>query len=145
MNAQEKDFRIGNYVSHYTQIIELDGVTTGYLTAANCEVIPPDQVEGIPLSEEWLKKFGFALIDQSPFTEIKLKYWVKNRVCLFFNDPILPETKPSIFLLGFADQRMGVYSVVTLRWIDKVHELQNAYSLTGEELSISEPIKKVTE
>lgn len=45
--------------------------------------------EGIPLTEEWLIKFGFKKIEESPFTEdIELKYWVNNRVCLFFNDTI---------------------------------------------------------
>ena len=89
----------------------------------------------LPLTSEWLERFGFALVKESPFEGLKMKYWVNNRVCLFFN-----ESEPfNTYLLGFADQRFGKYSVVTGDWIYHVHTLQNAfYAFTGTELTIKE-------
>jgi hypothetical protein len=40
-------------------------------------------------------------------------------------------------MIGVGEQRFGVYSAVTRRWITEVHTLQNAfYAWTGRELEL---------
>lgn len=94
-----------------------------------------DRFEGIELTPEWLIKFGFEKrhSDWSPF-EIKMNYWVHECLCLFYNESPPKNT----YLVGYADLRMGVYSVVTHRWINTVHDLQNIFhSFRGRELELT--------
>jgi hypothetical protein len=137
-----QELRIGNFVTYKdygtSTIVRLD--SEGFCSILPCNWTGPigkvlQEIEPIDLTEDWLKKFGFKKIEESPFTEdISLKYWVNNRVCLFFNESPPEDT----WLIGWADQRFGKYSVVTGRWIHHVHELMNIhFALTGEELTIS--------
>lgn len=137
MKASE--LKIGNLVNRLgrmTQVLAMQqSEQVDYVSTPLSGAVTINQIEPIPLTEEWLLKFGFTLVEESPFEEIKMKYWVRNRICLFFN-----ESEPfNTYLLGFADQRFGKYSVVTGNWIEYVHTIQNAFhSLTGEELTIKE-------
>lgn len=134
---QPQELRIGNYVNRLgeiTQILAIQkGEQTSYVSTRLSGAVTINQIDPISLSEEWFKKFDFKLVEESPFEDIKLKYWVKNRICLFFND----SPPYNVYLLGFADQRFGKYSVVTGDWIEHVHVLQNAfYALNNEELNV---------
>jgi hypothetical protein len=92
----------------------------------------PIEMDGIPITQGYLLKYGFSLIEESPFQDMKMKYWVKEGLCLFFN-----ESPPfNTYLVGFADQRFGKYSIVTGEWIKYVHTLQNTfYAFRGKEMN----------
>ena len=126
-----EELRLGNYFkTNIVQQVDIEHLE--FLLNPHTD---HSAVQPIPLTSEWLERFGFALVKESPFEGLKMKYWVNNRVCLFFN-----ESEPfNTYLLGFADQRFGKYSVVTGDWIYHVHTLQNAfYAFTGTELTIKE-------
>jgi hypothetical protein len=79
-----------------------------------------DLLFGIPLTEDWLLKFGFDLINneyhQSRNHELKL-YWTVNK------NKMIPEFNEKRFVTGYD--------------FKYVHQLQNLYFiLTGEELTI---------
>lgn len=93
------------------------------------------EIEPIPLTSERLLKFGFTEVDTPTFENIKLKYYCKNAVCLFFNGSPPENT----YLTGHGFNVGRDYYASTAKWIDSVHELQNYYyALTGEELTIEE-------
>lgn len=86
----------------------------------------------IPLTEEWLKKFGFTKQGELNYT----RYWHKNPDALFSfgnyarsNDD--PESKPTL-KARCKDGQTNQVSIASLKY---VHQLQNLYfALTGEEL-----------
>lgn len=99
-----------------------------------------DDLEPIPLTEEWLIRFGFVKHDQGLFENIQMSYWAKDAVLLFFNGS-LPE---NTYLLGFGFNDINQkYYAATMCWINSVHELQNAYhSMKQKDITISEPTKQ---
>lgn len=109
MNAQE--LRIGNYISNGVLPIK-----AGYDQVRFAEIFEP-----IPLTEEWLLKFGFVfrgIYYHFPLNDIfKLEQY---------------KHKNSFWL------RHGKESIDCTR-INYVHQLQNLYfALTGQELTIQE-------
>jgi hypothetical protein len=85
--------------------------------------------EPIPLTEEWLLKFGFK-------QQGNRKIWIKDRLCVVYESYIDLSNKPipAAFYIGFKDLGNVVFHT-TLK-VDYVHTLQNAFFLTGEELTI---------
>lgn len=72
--------------------------------------------ESIPLTEEWLIKFGFTEEVNSQF----VKFWRKNNITIYHRYDLLPNE----FILSEFDVK-----------IQYVHQLQNLYfTLTGKEL-----------
>jgi hypothetical protein len=78
----------------------------------------PFEIDGVPITEEWLLKLGFNSIDSDP----DILYYTKNNVAL---------------------NAFGDHSKIWLRYVSNtieiksVHQLQNLYfALTGEELTI---------
>ena len=131
------DLRVNNYVSvkeselksflddyglqgieNSFEVVSIDNVYLNILIdGLECEYYLSD-CEPIPLTEEWLKRFGF---DFTPS-----EYYVKNDFSCFF---------------GFTDETAGKIifaSNFKKRIIIKyVHQLQNLYhALTGEELEL---------
>jgi hypothetical protein len=92
-----------------------------------------DALQPVTLTKEWLLRLDFNLVEESPFPLIKLPYYVKNGICLFFNESPPENT----WLIGWADKRFdNGYQVTTGRWIHYVHELQNIhFAITGNELT----------
>lgn len=124
---RETELRIGN-------IVYIKSKNKQCTILSGSEIDNAEDMEGILLTEELLKRFGFTLVEQSPFETITLKYWVKNRICLFFNESPPENT----WLVGWADQRFGKYSVATGEWITDVHTIQNIFhALTGKELKLN--------
>ena len=92
----------------------------------------PWEMEPIPLDESWLLRFGFTKCE-SGFDNIDLPYWVKNGVCLFYNESPPENT----YLIGQGFSYENLYYAARNRWIDSVHELMNIYfAITGEELEL---------
>ena len=74
----------------------------------------------IPLTEEWLLKFGFELdIEDGGYQKGKYKVSVSDEGCLFF------------IYIGYYPEEIAEFKYV--------HQLQNLYfALTGEELELKE-------
>lgn len=141
MAIRAEELRIGNLVQHEIGVCTVNmlrGQDIGlYDEALELLGTTLKRVSGIPLTEEWLVRFGFSLIETDiPFERPKMKYWVNDGICLFFNESPPDNT----WLVGFADCYFGKYSVVTTDWIYYVHTIQNIYHATkGRELTLSPP------
>lgn len=60
-------------------------------------------------------------------------YWVKNKICLFYNMPINSDDQH--FYIGYVEMRAGRYIAVAFKWIDNLEELTKIYeSITGESI-----------
>ena len=115
MAIQANEIRIGNYVNDvcFGSISKFDSFKD------LCDVeLNPEEFEPIPLTEEWLLKFGFAFQDDS--------FSIRNLFIVFF------EGKIECY---FKDWAVG--HLVKLRNLQYVHQLQNLnFALTGYELTI---------
>jgi hypothetical protein len=87
--------------------------------------IKAKEVEGIPLNEEWLKKFGFE-----PSNEKDKYYFLGNNIAVSCADNKIK------FIMG------NFICSLVLSEIQYVHQLQNLfYCLTNQELTIKEATK----
>jgi hypothetical protein len=122
MKASE--LRIGNLVMRYSNIMEILGrgndsadlILLQPNTRVNWRMLYSD-IFGIPLTEEWLLKFGFEL------------------------DHTNQSWHHRTFVLGEfeMEELVGEYGYNQTK-LQYVHQLQNLYfALTGEELTIKEP------
>jgi len=114
------ELRIGNWIQfRYTETPVR--ITLGdFVREYNDEHL--EDYEPIPLTEEWLLKFGFENysmnLDEDGFTHVDVSF-LSGGVEVYINDMIYPHIK-------------------------HVHQLQNLYfALTGEELQTDESDKKV--
>ena len=94
-----------------------------------------EDVKPIPITEGRLKDFGFEkkppLFESYPLHP----YWVKDGVCLFFNE----SDSRDIYLLGYAEMRIGKYYATANKWTQSLHVLQNYYfAHTEKELTVNE-------
>lgn len=116
---KQTELRLGNYITIHgclQEIVELP-------LPENCT---DENTKPIPLTEEWLLKFGFYADNESWYYSL---YFDKNqetfKICPLYSNGI-----PS-----------GMFSVLNcmacVKKIQFVHQLQNLYfALTGEELTI---------
>ena len=116
MKAEE--LRIGNYI-YYSSEVSKDELMTVSIGTFGLMLYNSDQLSPIPLTEEWLLKFGFE----------------SDEITFEFNG----------FTLGwYKGDKMyylptGQISLRHKKEIEYVHQLQNLYfALTGEELTIKE-------
>ena len=112
-----KDLRIGNYLRKENTVVQIDARSIFDMSAPN----GMSKYEPIPLTEEWLLKFGF--IDR-------------------YNARWLQDNKMTTWEVTIIDGKFHVtvngdeYRLCELHY---VHELQNVYhSLTGEELTLKQ-------
>lgn len=125
MKANE--LRINNWVyevdEDFNRLLVQIGV--GDLCDIECSIDNEGDYEPIPLTAEWLEKFGFEN------SSIKDKFYTKN-------------TSLAISIVGnkFRFIQGNFVCQLILRELDYVHQLQNLYfALTGEELTIQEDTK----
>ena len=134
---QANELRIGNYVTHGNEklckviSIENDKAELSYDGESNgiswhyFKKVHPF-IEPIPLTEEWLVKFGFEKKEDLnskdyPFAHSIFTKSSKSRLC-------------NEFKIGANQNGFHFYSMV---YINYIHQLQNLYfALTGEELEI---------
>jgi len=124
MKANE--LRIGNYVQ-YPNLKKPIRVSFIDTTETNTTRAQP-----IPLTEEWLLKFGFYFV-----IAINNRY-LKDYGAFYFTIMIMNDDKSYQVSLSNHEKREGesIY-VVGLGIIKHVHQLQNLYfALTGEELEM---------
>jgi hypothetical protein len=92
---------------------------------------PRSWCKAIPLTEEWLLKFGLK-------QQGNRKMWTKDRVCVVLEayTDLSGKPTPEAFYIGFKD--LGNVLFHTTLKVEYVHTLQNAFALTGEELTIKQ-------
>jgi hypothetical protein len=124
------ELRIGNLVHRLAKIvvvkaIEIDNEGLGYLSA-NGEAVTQNQVEPIPLTEEWLlkagfeKKFNIGCGEKDP----NAYYWQGKKIDLTLD-----------LELSTPDHNYDSISVNGSMPLKYLHQLQNLYyTLTGEEI-----------
>lgn len=127
MKANE--LKIGNYVNvelHIAIPLKIEAITGSSVSLSGIEnnrytPFTIDRVKPIPLTEEWLKKFGFK----------KLGDWFIKKPLSSVNEYAYnPYIKQFDVINGSGEE----IDLVELKY---VHQLQNLYfALTGEELEI---------
>ena len=127
-NLTATELRIGNWVfsKETNNIQKITGLTEDipFIDSITFDYQNYDEIEPIPLTEEWLLKFGFEKDGyncEKPF----FFYFEKNgiRINNYYG-----------YFLDNPNERVG-----KRLFIKHVHQLQNLYfALTGEELTIKE-------
>lgn len=127
---EARELRIGNFVNvrygdnpHEVQSVGLNGIDLraedGYSVGAMHE---NDELSGIPLTEEWLLKFGFF--------EKNLNFYLDG-IELYFQRAM------RIYVFKYFENKTNGRYIE----IEYVHQLQNLYfALTGSELTIKETV-----
>lgn len=115
---KREDLRIRNLVEyentyHTINQIRIERIFTRHHAQSKCEcdyVHSIEEIKPIPLTEEWLVKFGFIKISEDNFIRRGVKILIEDGICfLCFNNDFIE--------------------------IEFIHVLQNVfYPLTGEEL-----------
>lgn len=114
------ELRIGNlcmdYYGHVFEVVELSQDTV----SADDKLYKQNDVFGIPLTEEWLIKFGYKYSDVDGF-------WLN------------PDDEENIDItLRFVQSNDKFYEFHSARRVQYLHEAQNfKFALTGEELTIT--------
>ena len=117
MKANE--LRIGNYVDYYGNIVTINSVNENDVGFS--DYVPIDyplltEIEPIPLTEDWLVRFGFEKINTT---------WYAY--------------KRGVFRLNISFDVEWVNNWMGIR-LKHVHQFQNIYfALTGQELEIISP------
>tara|TARA_R110000787_G_scaffold17123_2_gene53996 strand:+ start:1212 stop:1544 length:333 start_codon:yes stop_codon:yes gene_type:complete len=109
---KESELRIGNYVYYYKEIIQVPHLDNSLVK----------KIKTIPLTEEWLFKFGFEL-------ESKHKHEYN-----YIKSPLIYNTyhKQTLLFKPIVNKKLLLSND-----IKSVHQLQNLYfALTGKELII---------
>ncbi len=115
MKASE--LRIGNFYDHNGFVNEVHPNTIEEVWISERSWVKP-----IPLSEEWLIKFGFKKRDMLSSVLFDMK---NPRFSIYLNPPIDKSNKWNI---------LGIEKNVNIQY---VHQLQNLYfALTGKELTL---------
>ena len=118
-----RELRIGNYVKHFENGIVLTvGRTVAFKTPTNTIRVDVDDLEPIPLTEEWLLKFGFEKESNKSYsTGEEIVYSVYRLDELTYN----------------SIQKNWWFNGVLSNQPIYVHQLQNLYhALTNEELTL---------
>ena len=143
---EAKELRIGNYVYYSIEdsmeddrieLVEVDNINhygineIDDFNGGDYSIREEDYLRGIPLTEEWLIKFGFF---EESLSQFVLK-WQDNDNCrsyFVYSDWCTISVNHS-----YSDAHEDDY--VVHREIEYVHQLQNLFfALTGEELTIKE-------
>lgn len=135
MKANE--LRIGNFIKH-EEIIQVQGINNGegiddwYIQYSN-NFIPIEDIEPVPLTEEWLIKFGFNRLEQGDLGYMPLDYRIALPNGGFLYACVVESSEEGRYYLCLTD-----YGTITTKDKDVyVHTLQNTYlGLTGLELDI---------
>lgn len=150
MTVQE--LRIGNYVEESVLgvvtvstiepeliWVESKNMKSSHVIESSYYHVDINSITPIPLTREWLLKFGFN--SNSPckdFEDCGMPYYAKHGVLLFYNGNRLKHELCD-YMIGYGSMRSGKYHIAMIKWIKYIHQLQNLYfALTGEELTVKE-------
>ena len=125
MKIEAKELMIDNYISYLAekkQVLGFDEETVYFKNTISIDYIDIDEIEPIPLTEEWLLKFGFKKR--------------KNRHLFHWENKIVISEYKDEFE-NFFYPKTG-YDIRFSNEIKYVHQLQNLYfALTGAELTVA--------
>lgn len=106
--------KLGNIVFHNGSVKKIDGIQPRWVWVDTMDSVPDEELEQIPLTEEWLLKFGAK--------ELKPKRGVLKEFVL------------KTVRIEFSNSHNFYYKNSKVI-ISSVHQLQNLfYALTGQEL-----------
>jgi hypothetical protein len=118
---KKSELRIGNLLSHYGEIITVDGVDDIDVFNSHIGDIPLHSVHPIELTVEWLEKLGFQNVNN-------LYFYHSDFCCKI-------EKLSTRWAVRFM---VGTKESITITYIYYVHQLQNLfYVFKNEELSVS--------
>jgi hypothetical protein len=119
---EAKELRIGNY-------IDLGGLRNFHIVD-ELHQITSLNINPIPITEEWLLKFGFDLSDEDLFINR-----IKDNDDFFYD--LWTRTERGLVIFGdIMNKKTDETNSFKFEHIKHVHQLQNLYfALTGEELS----------
>lgn len=134
MEISSRSLRIGNLV--YNKNTNTSGLPDGVVRITGNGIHRIDDgvlhFWGIPLTSEWLLKFGFEL------TDIK---WIDDSVSkdVYRKDGYYIDLKMDAKMICKIDDNYPGYRNIYIRSVEYVDQIQNVYYfLTGEELTIKE-------
>lgn len=124
---EAKELRIGNLVywnGEVDMINSLSSMEPFLVTSDFNKCVEWDELEPIPLTEEWLVKFGFVKDADGSYLKFKMAIFLDKRF------------KYNLYLQ--TEETSSKWFEVGIK-IKHVHQLQNLFfALTGEELTIKE-------
>lgn len=120
MTANE--LRIGNWLQNNGEQYQITGATIISMERGDSFAEP------IPITDEWLHRFGFEIIDGLYRMDM---YWGEFRDFT---------TLKNQFLFGCFNFEKRIYFTRNVESVTYVHQLQNLYyALTGQELEVKSP------
>ena len=130
MGNLQRELRIGNlvYSKETNQLQKITGLTdeNPFIDAITFDYTNYDEIEAIPLTEEWLLKFGF----EKNFENL-IEILINKNQSLHFDET------DNFMSLYIPINHEFIYLV--FKHIKYVHQLQNLFfALTGEELEIKQ-------
>jgi len=122
-----RELRIGNLVSYDNRVFEIDTIAKEFPTLNTIDfgigVVDWNNIEPIPITEEWLIKFGFI------FVQFSLKKDYKKFISIEGIRINIYKDIPCAFIVLNRSTKQLKY----------IHQLQNLYfALTQKELEINE-------
>lgn len=148
MKLKTNELRIGNYVNYHNddiifQVTDIDEKGIGVKNSDEETWIEIDQFSAIPITKEWLERFGFEFLDNALSQSFVLELDVTNA----FHESISISPNTDKNGMWYCSFRQGDFTkkyqmhkndlVILSNSLQFVHQLQNLYfSLIGEELEI---------
>lgn len=133
------ELRIGNLITFENELIEVNYITTvsiGWNYSNFAPLCIKDAFKPIPLTEDWLLKFGFEKLDLKHSDDSISKDVYKNYPILI-KDNLLYEDEGRYIAARFSPGEINKVNFIT--HIDYIHQLQNLYfALTQKQLTIKE-------
>lgn len=128
MKASE--LRIGNWVSDAVsrKPIQMTGTLIEWKEKNDISGLNPFDLGEIPLTEGWLLKLGLIFIEK--IQELKY-YWLNDTGLFAIRESKYNDRAYDLVVHVRIDETVFIMS------FDYVHEIQNYFSLTGEELKIN--------
>lgn len=128
MSIKANELRIGNFIEYDGRIFQIDTISNEFPTLNTDEfgigVVDWNNIQPIPLTEEWLLNFGFGIDEEYDNTFID-NTSLKNEIIRVSIDS------------HYFTIELFCGQVLEIPNIKYVHQLQNLYfALTGEELTI---------
>jgi hypothetical protein len=124
------ELRIGNLVNYNNLANSVRGIDETYIELFDNTYAYIDNIEPIPLTEDWLIKFGFEIKRDGEFLQADLCIRDEFYLCCY-------DLTDSFDISYQYRNDDGIDSIPVLMDLQFVHELQNLYfALTGKELKI---------
>ena len=149
---EARELRIGNLVDYYGNIVTINSINdndVGFSDYVPVDYPLLEEINPIPITEDWLVKLGFELIDYDLFGEEDQD----EEICLVFKiqhpkfktwklgvDLFVDDKHCQLYLI--LDDKLKDDYILYHSFIKHIHQLQNLFfALTGEELELKQTDK----